>query len=357
MTAAIVALCRAGFEAEAAADLARVAERAGTSFAATTQRSVGYVALCVPDVDPRRWRRALAAAPPIFARTWFLGSGPHPLLRDEPAGGRPDRVEPLLAAIAALRQPAHATLWVEFPDTNEGKALSSLARALAPRLASALAKSGVQNDAATLRLHVFLADGSTAYVGASDRATGSPWPMGIPRLRMPHGAPSRSTLKLAEAFATFLGEREAALVRPGLRAVDLGAAPGGWTWQLARRGLRVTAVDNGALRGDVAIDPLVTHVRDDGFHWRPRRPVDWLVCDIVEQPRKIAALVAGWIADGAARRSIFNLKLPMKKRYDEVMRAQAAIADTLTRAGVGFMLRFRHLYHDREEVTGYVTRQ
>ena len=108
------------------------------------------------------------------------------------------------------------------------------------------------------------------------------------------------------------------MLRPGLCAVDLGAAPGGWTWQLAHRGLRVIAVDNGALKGDVANDPLVTHVRDDGLRWRPRRPVDWLVCDIVEQPRRIAALVAEWIADGAARRAIFNLKLPMKKRYEEI---------------------------------------
>src|SRR6185436_8651688 len=94
---------------------------------------------------------------------------------------------------------------------------------------------------------------------------GSPWPMGIPRIRMPRGAPSRSTLKLAEALITFLGDREPESLRAGMRAVDLGAAPGGWTWQLAHRGLRVIAVDNGALKGSVEEDPLVTHVRADGL--------------------------------------------------------------------------------------------
>ena len=163
-------------------------------------------------------------------------------------------------------------------------------------------------------------------------------------------------MKLAEAFVTFLGEKESTLLRAGLHAVDLGAAPGGWTWQLTQRGLRVTAIDNGALKGDVAIDPRVTHLREDGLTWRPRRPVDWLVCDIVEQPLRIADLIARWIADGSTRRAIFNLKLPMKKRYDAVVRCVAHMDDILGRAGIDHELRIRQLYHDREEVTGYLAR-
>ena len=61
----------------------------------------------------------------------------------------------------------------------------------------------------------------------------------------------------------------------------------------------------------------------------PKRPVDWLVCDIVWQPATIASLVARWIGDGRARHAIFNLKLPMKKRYDEVRRCEALIRDAL----------------------------
>jgi len=96
----------------------------------------------------------------------------------------------------------------------------------------------------------------------------------------------------------------------------------------------------------------VRHVRADGLTWRPPRPVDWLVCDIVERPARIAELVAGWIADGDAQAAIFNLKLPMKKRYDEVRRCEALIAERLRGAGVRATLELRHLYHDREEVTG-----
>jgi 23S rRNA (cytidine2498-2'-O)-methyltransferase len=146
------------------------------------------------------------------------------------------------------------------------------------------------------------------------------------------------------------------LLRAGMRAVDLGAAPGGWSWQLAHRGLRVTAVDNGPLKGDVAHDPLVTHLAQDGLTYRPRRPVDWVVCDMALPPSRVAALVARWIADGDARRSIFNLKLPMKKRYAETLRCRALLEERVTRARIRYRLALRQLYHDREELTGYIER-
>ena len=200
-------------------------------------------------------------------------------------------------------------------------------------------------------MHVFLPDGRTAWIGTS-AAVATRWPLGIPRLRRDGRAPSRSAQKLTEAIVVFLGERDTDLLRPGQRAVDLGAAPGGWTWVLASRGVRVTAVDNGPLKGEVAHDPRVRHLRADGLTWRPPRPVDWLVCDIVERPARIAELVAGWIADGDAHAAIFNLKLPMKQRYDEVRRCEALITQRLRSAGVRATLELRHLYHDREEVTG-----
>jgi 23S rRNA (cytidine2498-2'-O)-methyltransferase len=368
----VVAYCRAGFEGETATDLARAAEAAGVDAQCTPVADSAYVVARLDALDLRRWRQALVDVPPIFARSVFAGSGPHALV---PVGhvagqrGGADRVTPIIAAIEALVSTA-TELWIEFADTNDGKEMSTLARALTARIegelrrrqllpASAVAAGGTQPSIAPRnrkRLHVFLPDGATAYVGISIGESGSPWPMGIPRLRMPHAAPSRSTLKLVEALITFLGDSESTKLRAGMRAVDLGAAPGGWTWQLAHRGLRVTAVDNGALKGEVASDPLVTHVRSDGLKWRPKRQVDWVMCDIVEQPLRIATLMADWIGEGVARRALFNLKLPMKRRYDEVLRCIEAIDTRLSRAGVDATLRVRQLYHDRAEVTAYLAR-
>jgi len=357
---ALVAYCRGGFEGEAAADLRRIAAQADTPLDIAIVPGAAYVIARAAHLDPERWDRAEAATPPIFARSIVCGAGPFPLLPPPPVLPRADRITPLLAAIDAVARtrfhaPPWRTAWIEFPDSNEGKALSPLARALGARIDGELRSRGQLDARAVRRLHVFLPAGDHAWVGTASAVRGG-WPLGIPRLRMPGAAPSRSTLKLAEAFATFLGDREPALLRPGLRAVDLGAAPGGWTWQLAQRGVRVTAVDNGPLKGAVADDPLVTHLREDGLRWRPRRPVDWLVCDIVEQPIRIAELVARWIADGAARRAIFNLKLPMKKRYDEVRRCEQRIGEILHGAGLRYSLSVRQLYHDREEVTAYLAR-
>jgi len=376
VAAVIVAHCRAGFEAEAAADLQRVAANAAADVALDAPAGRGFVVATPAPFDAQRWPRALAAIPPIFVRSLFFGTGPHALFDPARAKGRPDRVAPLAAVVAAFREdfpipglpmaarahPRFGELRLETPDTNDGKAVSGLCRAIEMPLAEALlaadalaeTEDDVDRPSRHPALHLLFADGAHVYAGASLAPWGSPWAMGIPRLRMPREAPSRSTLKLAEAIVTFLGGRETELLRPGRRAVDLGAAPGGWTWQLAHRGLRVTAVDNGPLKGEVAHDPRVRHLRADGLTWRPPRPVDWLVCDIVERPARIAELVAGWIADGDAHAAIFNLKLPMKQRYDEVRRCEALIAERLRAAGVRATLELRHLYHDREEVTGCV---
>jgi 23S rRNA (cytidine2498-2'-O)-methyltransferase len=350
MTQTVIAHCRTGFEVECAADIERVATAAGVALAIDAQHGRAFVAATL-QCDPGRWTAAVAAAPPLFARSIFVGSGPHAL-------STRDRIAPIVACATRLRPPFQCA-WLETPDTNQGKMQSGLCRRLSPLLESAMTDAAmlVCGDDRLPRLHVMFTDDHTAWIGTSHRATGSAWPMGIPRLAMPRDAPSRSTLKLAEAFIVFLDEDERVRwLRPAMRAVDLGAAPGGWTWQLAQRGLRVVAVDNGPLKGATAGHPLVEHLRADGLTYRPRRAVDWMVCDMVLQPSRVATLVAAWIADGACRRTIFNLKLPMKRRYAEVQRCATIIRDALLQRRVKHELRFRHLYHDREEITGYCAR-
>jgi len=264
-----------------------------------------------------------------------------------------DRAGPIAQAASALGT-RFAELRIEMPDTNDGKALAQLAKPLTPHLEKALRKAGVVFDDAQAgeRLHVFFVGGRACYVGVSAVANSSRWLMGIPRLRMPSGSPSRSTLKLAEAMLEFVPGRE---FEPGASAADLGAAPGGWTWQLVQRGFMVTAVDNGPMDAALMDSGQVKHRRDDGFHYRPADPVEWMVCDMVESPSRIAALVARWIEKGWCQETIFNLKLPMKKRWEELLRCRDIIDEAL--GGRGYYLRFKQLYHDREEVTGYLARR
>jgi 23S rRNA (cytidine2498-2'-O)-methyltransferase len=119
--------------------------------------------------------------------------------------------------------------------------------------------------------------------------------------------------------------------------------------------MMVIAVDNGAMDAALMESGQVKHRRDDGFHFRPAEPVDWMVCDMVESPSKIARLATRWIAEGWCAETIFNLKLPMKKRWEEVERCRAIIDEAL--GGAGYYLRIKQLYHDREEVTAYLARR
>ncbi len=269
-----------------------------------------------------------------------------------------DRLTPLLAALPAAPQKFGA-VYLEVPDTNEGKTLSGFTRRFQPLLEDKLRETERLLDDPTLpRLHIFFPSPNRALIATSDPHNSSAALNGIQRVSMVGDAPSRSYLKLAEAFEVFLNPREQALwLKPGMTAVDLGAAPGGWTWQLAQRGLKVSAVDNGPLKGAAATHPNIKHLRQDGFRFRPQRPVDWLVCDMVEQPQRVATLMTEWFIGGYTTHAIFNLKLPMKKRVAALNDALNSMRTALNNKGIRYQLETKQLYHDREEVTVYLARK
>jgi 23S rRNA (cytidine2498-2'-O)-methyltransferase len=115
-------------------------------------------------------------------------------------------------------------------------------------------------------------------------------------------------------------------------------------------------VDNGPMKGVVAHHPLVQHLRQDGFKYAPRKAVDWLVCDMVEKPSKVATLIGNWFAAGWCKHAIFNLKLPMKQRVAALDSALGGIRTRLDEEGINYRMMAKQLYHDREEVTVFLTR-
>ncbi len=348
----VLVYCRPGFERECAQELSSIALEMGVEGFVKARPDSGF-ALFQPHQDDMgvELGKHLSLDHLVFPRQ-LLRVGE--LIADLPEA---DRVTPIVTAARALGK-SFAGLQVEMPDTNEGKALATLTRPLTPHLERALKKAGVDiNDAdAAESLHVFFVGGRACHVGVSTVGNSSAWPMGIPRLHMPRGSPSRSTVKLSEALLEFFEPRDLEKrMAPGSTAVDLGASPGGWTWLLVQRGMMVTAVDNGAIDAALLDSGQVKHRRTDGFHYTPPEPVDWMVCDMVESPSRIATLVAKWVEKGWCRESIFNLKLPMKKRWEELERCRGIIDEAL--GGGGYYLRLKHLYHDREEVTAYLARR
>lgn len=344
--------CRAGFEKECAAEIqSRTAALDVSGFCRVKDNS-GYVVFNYHDTQQTSTLlQHLTLRELIFTRQWFHVVDFFNQLSTE------DRVSPIIVAIIESGL-AFSDMLFETPDTNDAKELSPLCRKIEGPFKKQLAKAGRLDQASPNRLHVFFLSTCAAFVGYSQTNNDSEWAGGVPRLRFPSQAPSRSTLKLEEAFLRFLPHSEQEqYLKPGMVAVDLGAAPGGWTWQLVRRGMKVYAVDNGPMDSAVMDSGLVTHTQMDGFRYTPQAPVDWMVCDIVEQPIRIAQLAAKWLQAGWCKNTIFNLKLPMKKRHEEVTRCLDLIHSELTKETINYQLVAKQLYHDREEITVYIRRQ
>ncbi len=114
-------------------------------------------------------------------------------------------------------------------------------------------------------------------------------------------APSRAFAKLVESE-----QRLGRVIRAGETCVDLGAAPGSWTYVAVNRGARVIAVDRAPLRADLATQ--VSCQKADAFSYEPPEPVDWLLCDVIAAPDRTAELLFQWLRRGWCRNFVVTLK-------------------------------------------------
>lgn len=341
----VLIYCRPGFERDALAEISDKASEHGFYGYGVPAENSGYVLYNTgDDQGGEALIQSLSFNHLIFARQIIAVNE----VIDFEKGGR---VQALLEAAREL--PLAEDMWFETADTNEAKALAGLIKKIEKPLMGAWKKAGLlRKKAVGVRHHVFFMEGNQAYLGVSYQSCRSEFLSGIRRLRFPSKGPSRSTLKLEEALLQFVPEqrRERDLYE-GMHAVDLGAAPGGWTYQFVIRGIHTYAVDNGPMQKELMNTGLVSHMTEDGFKFKPPGKVDWLVCDMVERPILVAELMAKWLCEGWTQRAIFNLKLPMKKRYQEVVQCFELIASQLKQQGLKYEMQYKHLYHDREEIT------
>ncbi|RKK01828.1 hypothetical protein EBE87_02570 [Pseudoroseomonas wenyumeiae] len=127
------------------------------------------------------------------------------------------------------------------------------------------------------------------------------------------GPPSRAYLKLWEAL-TRIGRWPG----PGETVLDLGAAPGGWTWALAQLGCEVVAVDKAQMDPGVAALPNVIIRTESAFGLEPEKQpaVDWLFSDIICYPARLLGLVQRWMDAGRARNFVCTLKFQGETDHD-----------------------------------------
>ncbi len=357
----IVAYCRPGFESDCAAELQDKTALLGIYGYCQTKPQQGYVIYRCQSEESDHLAKKLELDDLIFTRQFFA------ILAEVTELPQQDRVSSLQVALLDedLQQSFAAIkpcgdLRVETPDTNLGKELSKFCRKFTVPLRQGLRQIDWLTEKESDRrptVHAFFVSNQEVILGYSYSFNQSPWLMGIPRLRSPSDAPSRSTLKLDEAFQVFVPEHEReARITSGMNAVDLGAAPGGWTYQLVRRGMMVQAVDNGPMAESLMDTGQVKHIQEDGFKFRPKKKnIYWLVCDMVEKPARVGELITSWLIDGDCQETIFNLKLPMKRRYLAVAEYLAHMQNTLKEHGRGkYEIQAKQLYHDREEVTVHI---
>ncbi len=193
------------------------------------------------------------------------------------------------------------------------------------------------------------------YVGISRTAQNrSAWPGGEHRFKREEGQISRAEFKLLEALDVF------GLTLPvGGKALDMGAAPGGWTRVLRQQGLRVVAVDPADMDVRFRRDPNVTHVAKtiEAFLPTLKTRFDVVVNDMrmdadasVEMMLKASRSL---VPDGLAIMTLKLTKAVETRRsvLDEVRQALERLRREYDVVGA------RQLYHNRSEVTAALRRK
>jgi len=190
-----------------------------------------------------------------------------------------------------------------------------------------------------------------AYIGISLAIDNlSNWPGGDRHFAYLPEQISRAEFKLLEALEVF----GVTLPSQGL-ALDLGAAPGGWTRILLEAGMQVVAVDPAKLDARLSKHPHLEHYRGYAEDYleeaiRKRRKFDVITNDMRMDAREAARLLvqasSGLLRDGFI---ISMLKLPHETpEIDPLKNLNEALRLLQRRFTI---VQARQLFHNRQEVT------
>lgn len=160
---------------------------------------------------------------------------------------------------------------------------------------------------------------------------------------------NRAELKLREALAEF-----GLTLGPQDRALDLGAAPGGWSRVLAETCREVVAVDPAGLDERVLSLPNVTYVpaRAEEYLAQTAETCDVITCDMNLDPAAAAALMvraAALLPPGAP--AVMTVKFQTRRRRQHVEEVLALLAKDYED------FRVRHLPHNGKETTLFMRRR
>ncbi len=114
--------------------------------------------------------------------------------------------------------------------------------------------------------------------------------------------PSRAYLKLWEAL-TVMGDWP----QLGEQAIDLGAAPGSWSWVISELKANVLSIDRAPLDPKILKSKFVQSQQGDAFSVKPVA-MDWVFSDVICFPEKLYEYVLTWIDSGLCEKFVCNVK-------------------------------------------------
>lgn len=288
---------------------------------------------------------AISERPPVFLRHIFqIDWEWNGLGQDEFAEG----MEKLAANALSDQRLRNAAKIAVQPRKTENSLWSGPAAELKDLIQSKL--SGLNADFvvrdAEYILSVFVGKESL-YAGVSRPADNiSDWNGGAVRFQREEGQISRAKFKLLEAELVFGVDFTAFR-----EALDIGAAPGGWTSFLLERGLSVTAVDPAKMHPSLLNAPNLTILRKNAGEVKLREhQFDLLVCDMSWSPKLTAKLVSDLLytlAPGGT--AIVTVKLLSKKPMALIQEVIGIFQESRLQ-----VQRAKQLFHNRDEITLYM---
>lgn len=171
-----------------------------------------------------------------------------------------------------------------------------------------------------------------------------PYPNGEIHFKQDHtNPPSRAYLKLWEFFTLHVEAPKA-----NERCLDMGSAPGGWTWVLLNLGCQVTSVDKASMDTSLDTYPNYNHLKQSAFALDPKTvgEIDWFFSDIICYPEKLFNLVKKWIDSKNVKNFVCTIKFQGETDF-KILEEFKSIPGS----------QIFHLYHNKHELTWYLRLQ
>ncbi|HYE84404.1 MAG TPA: SAM-dependent methyltransferase [Clostridia bacterium] len=191
--------------------------------------------------------------------------------------------------------------------------------------------------------------GEKCYIGlGTPEENISAWSGGMMHFRKSENDISRAKYKLMEAIEVFHIN-----MKSFSRALDLGAAPGGWSSVLLEHGLQVTAVDTGDMDDRLYKYPGFKFLKINASELElAQDSFDLLTSDISWNPKNTARLIIGASKylkpEGTA---VVTLKLMGGKVRKTIKEVTALYNEVFE------ILEIKQLFHNRDEVTLYLRKR